>query len=249
MKRKILFPLLLAGAALTSCMSIALNHLGIFDKEAPLRVYTNGDKILAYMPMKHIGPKEFYANIKHKVDSLESEGFIVFLESVRLTDSLTEKEKEILDLKLRKMMGVHVDNKGYLDTVNNRLMGRRYKNKKGLINQPKYSLLGADSLTSRVVDVPVNEIIREYEQRYGTILLNPCDWTTAPEEKYKCGTEPRSQVNEMILDLRNQRIANAIAEEKHKKIAVLYGALHEWGIFKRLQAIDTAWVRQPRIIQ
>jgi hypothetical protein len=95
--------------------------------------------------------------------------------------------------------------------------------------------------------MPVNEVIKAYEKKYGRIQLNVCDYTTPMEHKYDCGGEPKSKVNSIILDERNKHLAGAITKDGHKKIAVLYGALHKSGMFDELKAIDTAWAYKPKI--
>jgi hypothetical protein len=237
-----LFIALVAVAALTaSCMSMALSVMGINKKESGLSVYSNGIKTMAYIPMKHIGPKEFYANVKNRVDSLQKKGYIVFMESVRVTDSLTAEERDTLNRKVRRLMGVTLGKGGYLDTINGRLMGRKFSNKRGLINQPRYTKLGVDTTTGRIVDVPMNVMIRQYEKQYGTIVLDDCDFATPLEDKYLCGREKRSQANDLILKYRNQHLADEIIAEKHTKIAVLYGAAHEKGLLAMLRAAEPLW--------
>jgi hypothetical protein len=162
----------------TSCMSLALSVMGITKEDFKFSVYSNGSKTVAYIPMKHIGPKEFYANVKCRIDSLQREGYIVYLESVSVKDSLTFEERDTLKMKIRRMMGVTLGKEGYLDTINGRLMGRKFKNRQGLVNQPPYVKLGVDTLTGKIVDVPMNELVKEYERLYGTIILDACDYTT-----------------------------------------------------------------------
>ncbi|AWH86057.1 hypothetical protein HYN59_13460 [Flavobacterium album] len=221
--------------------------IGAYDKESSVSYYSNADKTVAYIPMKHIGPKEFYGNVKSKVDSLQREGYIVFMESVRVTDSLTPQQKDTLKWKIRKLTGISISQSGYIDTINGTLMGHKFKNKKGLINQPRYSRMGVDTLKGRVVDVPMNHLIKAYEDEYGPIQLNDCDYVLAFDKKYECGRIATKESNAMILDYRNRHLAEAIVAEPSKKIIVMYGALHEKGMIKELKSIDSAWVAKPKL--
>ena len=45
----------------------------------------------------------------------------------------------------------------------------------------------------------------------------------------------------IILDYRNKRLAEFIAQSPAEKIYITYGAAHLPGMFKDLQAIDPAW--------
>ena len=243
---KIILLLLLCCSVFSSCLSLALNMIGAYEEEAEPHVYENGAKTMVYIPMRHIGLPQFYSDVKHNIDSLHNEGYIVFVESVKLKDSLSQAQKDTLELKLRKIIGTSLTGAGYLDTINHRLMGRKFKNRKGLINQPRYSKMGVDTVTDRVVDVPYNLLIAEYERKYGPVMLNPCDYTLPHEDKYDCGTEPSSQKDYIVLHYRNKALADSIRAEKHNKIAVIYGALHENGLFFELRKADSLWKRQSK---
>lgn len=222
-------------------MSIAVKVMGLDKKDAEVITFTNNDKTVAFIPMKHLGPKEFYADVKHLLDSLHNEGYIAYLESVKIMDSLPKEEVKLAHIKLRKMTGVYIGRGGYLDTINNRLMGRRFRNKQKLVNQPPYNKLGSDSLIDKLIDIPMNELVREYQSRFGPLALNDCDYVLKPEDKYNCGKEPGKQVNQIIMGYREQNLAANIAKEKNKKIAVVYGALHRNGLLRELRKIDTTW--------
>lgn len=243
MKPRLLITTALLFILCTSCLNLSLRVIGAYDTKAEPKAFTNNKKTMVFIPMHHIGLKEFYNDVHRLTDSLHNEGYIVFYESVKTKDSLTEEQKKILNLKLRKMVGVNIDTIGYLDTVNNRLMGRRFKNRKGLMNQPHPRLMGGDFTKDRVQDVPFNKLIAEYESRYGEIMLNPCDYNLRPHEKYECGKEPDDQVNAIIRGYREESLAKGIMEEENDKIVVVYGALHEWGLYKKLQALDSTWTR------
>lgn len=243
MKTKIVVLCVLAICA-SSCLSLGLKLLQIDKKDAEVVAFTNNDKTVAFIPMKHIGPIEFYNDVKHIVDSLHAEGYVAYLESTRITDSLTAEENRIVHLKLRKMLGHYLDKKGYLDTVNNKLMGRRFKNRMNLVNQPPYRKLGADTINDKVVDVPMNRLVQAYEAKFGPIELNDCDYVLKPEDKYECGKEPGRQVNKIIMGHREQHVAKSIMNDSNRKIIVVYGALHEWGLLRELKAIDSTWKRK-----
>jgi len=227
---------------LTSCMSIALSLMGVYKDEAEIETYNSNDRTMVYIPMRHIGTKGFYKNVTHKIDSLQDEGYIVFMESVAMdTLKVSKAKRDTIYLKMRKIAGVNISRSGYLDTVNNRLMGRRYKNRRDLINQPRYTVLGTDSIKDRIVDVPMDKLVEEYELQFGKIILNPCDYTTGPDEKYDCGKAPEGNKDYVVLTYRNKKLAEAIMNEPHKKIAVVYGALHETGLYNQLKQQDTTW--------
>lgn len=241
MKTKTLLFLTIISLMSVSCMSLALNLLGVYDPKAQTIPLTNEDRSVVFIPMKHIALKDFYTNVGHKTDSLQKQGYTVFLESVSVRDSLSKEEKDTLDLKLRRVLGTHVSKDGYLDTINNKLMGRNFKNKKGLTNQPRYYKMGIDTTKARVVDVPANVLIKQYEQEFGKIVLTDCDYNTKLEDKYTCGMLPKENRDKMVRTYREKYLAEAIMNEPNKKVVVIFGALHQEGLLKELKALDAKW--------
>ena len=247
MKRFALLLSFLAALSIVSCTSTAthyyLKSYGIYDENASVQVYTNFNKTVAYIPMKHIGPKQFYQNVTNKVDSLQAEGYIVFLEGTPVDSiNLTKAQQDTVKLKMRWVTGIAFNKKGYLDTVNETFMGMPFKNKKGIINQPRYRKLGIDTIKDRLVDVKMNLLIHEYESKYGKIKLEDCDYGTPIElDIYKCHPIDIDKRNYILLEYRNRMLAEGIMNEKHHKVAILYGAAHEPGMFEELKALDPNW--------
>ena len=67
---------------LTSCGQFmtnrALKKSGVFDTKSGLKVIENNQKKIIFIPMHHIGKKEFYDDVANKVDSLQNLNFSVF---------------------------------------------------------------------------------------------------------------------------------------------------------------------------
>jgi hypothetical protein len=49
---------------------MAYRYIGVFDKEAKEKRISNEKKELVFIPMHHVGKKEFYDDVKKKIDSL-----------------------------------------------------------------------------------------------------------------------------------------------------------------------------------
>ena len=244
MKFRSLFFLFIFAIFLSSCMSMALNSIDAYKDHNSVSFFSNGNKMVAYIPMTHVGKKEFYADIKNKVDSLQYNGYIVLMESVKVRDSLTGPQKDTLRRKVRRLLGVDLNGKGYLDTINGTLMGIKFKNKQGLINQPPYYKLGVDTLKGRREDVPINVLLKAYEEQYGEISLTDCDFTTPLGNKYNCMREVNNWMNEFVLGYRNRHLAAAIIDESNQKIAVLYGAMHHGGLLEELTKLDSTFTER-----
>lgn len=244
MKQKSLFLLLFIALLLTSCMSMALRSVGAYREHNSVSFFSNGNKMVAYIPMVHVGKKEFYADTKSKVDSLQRNGYIVFMESVRVKDSLTAPQKDTLRRKIRYLLGVDLNRNGYLDSVNGTFMGRKFKNKEGLTNQPKYHKMGVDTIKGRIEDVPMNVLLKAYEDQYGKIALSSCDFNTPFDQKYSCPRQVNNWMKEFVLGYRNRYLAAAIVNENNQKIAVMYGAMHYGGLLEELTKTDSTWTER-----
>jgi len=174
---------------LTSCATIfnkrIIKKLGVENEKTELKFIDSKEKEIIYIPIHHVGRKEYYNDIAHKVDSLQKLNYIVYYEGV-----IDDKEKDSLIrkkslLKLRKIMGFFPQGqKGYLDTTTNVIAGKiKYKGKYKLINQPNYKKLKVDSLTSIRSDVSLTDLITDFEKNYGQIKLDSCDYKTGFKDK------------------------------------------------------------------
>ncbi|MBL4746951.1 MAG: hypothetical protein JKY08_11380 [Flavobacteriaceae bacterium] len=188
--------------------------------------------------MHHVGNKDFFDDVAHKIDSLQKLDYTVFYESTRddkETDSLI---KETNGLKLRKLMGFFPGK--YLDTAKNVIAGKiKYKEKHKLIEQPNYNKLNVDSLTSIKADVSLSELISEFEKKHTEIKLDSCDFKFSLEDKnYKCKKANKSLQKifnkDYIKDYRNKYLAKKIINSKKNKILVIYGNAHYYGLSMEL---------------
>src|SRR5690606_30651477 len=92
---------------------------------------TNGEKMIVYIGVIHINTPEYYQKIKKDIDSLRAVGYSIMYEGILTTDSPQTKERqELLDRKLRKVLGVHTTN--YIDSTNQDM---KSFNVKGFVNQ------------------------------------------------------------------------------------------------------------------
>ncbi|MEP6467461.1 MAG: hypothetical protein ABJB05_14225 [Parafilimonas sp.] len=241
------FPLLILLFTFCSCYTTVFQFMGVMDKSPSLKSMTNPQKEIIFIPMHHIGKQAFYSNVKKQVDSLRNIGYSIYFEGVkfsRLNDSLVN---DTLSMKLRKLIGVDFrsmkSNGGYIDTVNNTFMGKKVKaiKRHKLVNQPKsYNFF--DTSVDRRVDVYLSDALNAFENKYKLIILNACDFSTKPGEKYQCGNI-KGDKKFVTRQYRNEFIATEIVKDSHNKIVLVYGAKHYKGILKELQLKDSTWKR------
>ncbi len=235
---------LLTALLFSSCLTnIALNSLGIAEKNATLKYATNGEKKIASVYIHHIGKKEYYDDVKYKIDSFLKEGFIVYFEAVRpgvFKDSL---KKDTIYKKARKISGIDFAsmkaNGGYIDTLNKTIFGKKikYVAKHNLINQPKYLITIPDSIHFRNVDGNIPELVDACEKKFGLITLSQYDFETKLGEKYKAKKDKKMS-NYFLEVYRNNLISESIISDPNKKILLIYGGKHFDGILENLIAAD-----------
>lgn len=204
--------------------------MDIFIKDEPkLEVLQHNmtGKTLAFLPMTHIAKPKFYEQVKFKVDSLRNEGFVIFYEGVSLTkeNDLDSLQKDTLYRKIRKLMGFHLGH-GYKEKENKSLPSA-FRNTKKYINQTKKNTGITDC--DYKVDIPIDKLIKRFEEDRIKIKLNDCDWETGLYEKYNCDDSYENDY--VVMQLRNEYILERIRFSKQQKIALVYGSGH----FKRMQ--------------
>ena len=241
--------ILLIFFTLTSCSLIftsrALKKTGVLDEKSELKIIKSKKQKILFIPMHHVGRKEYYNDVANKIDSLQNQNFTVFYEGVidsKETDSLTRKKSL---LKLRKIMGFFPQGqKGYLDTTTNVIAGKiKYKGQYKLINQPSHKQLKVDSLNSIRADISLTELITEFEKNNGEIKLDSCDYQFSLKGKeYKCKKAKRSLrkifEKEYVKSNRNKYLAERIFNSKKNKILIVYGDAHYTGLWYELYLLE-----------
>ena len=230
---------------LSSCGKIAMNSMGLLDKKIPLKYISNGEKKIVFFAIHHVGQKEFYDDTKRKIDSFMKMGYAVYFENVRPGAIKDSMQKDTIYRKARKITGVDFlavsSNAGYIDTVNQTVMGKKTKfiKKYKLINQPIGIIPFSDTINVRNIDASFVQLVRECENKFGTIKLEKYDFETNFGEKYKLQEKRNKDINKYFIYIfRNNLIVNTILNDKRDKIILVYGAAHFDGILENLQIAD-----------
>lgn len=243
MKKTALFISISILFTLQSCTNLALKAIGVTETDSEYYMMSNGNKTFAYIPMHHIGTESFYNSVAHDVDSFQKLGYKVYYEGVGKAD-LDSTETIIYKKKLRKLIGLNIEQ--YYDTTTKMIGGMiKYKGKLKLMNQPSYPQLKVNMDNAENIDVPVHKLIQAYEDAHGEIILDECDLNTELNTTYSCSGQKMSSsrkfLNQFVIEMRDQNLFNAIIEEQHDKILIIYGKKHFSGIKKKLIAHDPAW--------
>ena len=110
-----------------------------------------------------------------------------------------------------------------------------------MVVQPSHKELGVDQ-QDKNVDVANNQMVDRYEELYGEILLEEADFTVMPNSTYPRALRlPKDKVKSVLVDYRNEYLAQYIQSSTDKKILVLFGMGHMEGTFKQLRSLDVTW--------
>lgn len=236
-KLLLLIPLIVLSSCASKLVDFALKKNGVLDTKAVLQPLEYDDKKIVFLNMVHLGTKEYYADVKSKIDSLQKEGFFVMYEGLylRKSERIIKENDTVNYLKFRKVMGIdplveYSKMKPFSD----------YIVKYDLLDQPDYPELGITSKNSKAVDLPMSVLISELEKEKGIVQLSQCDYNSKlGSGAYTCGKVDKDlqkyMLESIVLDKRNKNIVEQIKQSSSKKIVVVYGKNHYSGIQKMLQ--------------
>ena len=213
-----------------------MQKFGVYDDEVMLKKYDSNEKEIVFIPMHHIGTENFYNDVELKIDSLKKMQFHFYIEGVAakvIDDSILRK--------FRKLTRNPIAKEGYKKNLDS-IFGAKLKLRKKIVDQPSFNELGIDSIYGENVDLSLDLLIENYENDYGAVILENCDFETSVYEKSTCYDKKISAENSenLMLNYRNDNILRRIDQEKKKKIAIIYGKGHLKGIARGL--LDRGYV-------
>lgn len=177
------------------------------------------NKTVKFIPMAHAGQPLFYDHVKAAILAHKKEGYTVFYEQIKGSKpaaSGAAPATDSLRLKFRKMIGTEPTRKTYS------ILKTFFP---GITVQPAYDSLGVTA-TDVNADVSTAQMVQLYEQLYGPITLDACDFKTpAGSGLYPC-TPLKHNIDPVIKDFRNRELAKMIKAAPQRKILVIYGAAH-----------------------
>lgn len=208
-----------------------LKLIGSYDPKVSYSTYTRDSEKVILIPNVHLAIEEQFENLEYRLDSLFNLGYTLYYEGSqgKAQDTLTR-------LKVNKLAGFNLGDMDY-----KKVLDKVIRNSKGdtqkLMMQPKFQLLGANEKNSKNVDMNLNEVVSAYENKYGEIQLNECDFLKFKNPKVKCKPSPKlpsKQTKEFVVDERNKYIISEILKENKNKIVMVYGRGHYPGMHELL---------------
>lgn len=192
------------------------------------RVFTfsNGTRLLYFIPMIHQAEPAFYEAVAGEVKSLKAQGSDLFYEFIDF-EAATLADKR----RIRAMLGVIPSPAFYAENVT-----------EGLEGQDNSMFLGFPGGGDVNVDLTPAELADAYENLVGPLGISDENLAT-PIDEFVMPTADAMQITRVTIDQRNRHLARAINEAKGNVI-VLYGAAHGAGTLKNLFSLDPSWRRE-----
>lgn len=198
------------------------------NKSFAISYYEKDNKRVAVVPMLHINKPGFYQMTKRKIDSLRDEGYKVFYESIE-TNVKDSVELDIYMRKFRFISGIALMD--YMDEKNEVFKGLQ---KGGYISQNDVDYGVNESIDIRT-DLNLEDLVIYYEQEYGEIKLNNCDYSTQLGYKYNCSKIDENRVYYILNTLRDNYVLNEIDNTSFEKVVLVFGRNHIMDIHSKIQ--------------
>jgi hypothetical protein len=210
--------------SLSSC-KIVSNLIVLHQKHAKVYIYKLGNKEIKFIPMHHLGKKEFYDDVRNIVITNKNNGYRVYYELMSSDFTADSLLYDTIRRKERKL-------KGFSGTYKENAEGSTFKK---YIQQPSYKDLGTDDNDIRA-DINCLQLINQWEKVNGPILLDSLDYNTPFNEKFSKGFfYTKKEYNKIIIEYRDAFLINLIKTNPDNKILVLYGAGHKKDFRKQLK--------------
>lgn len=232
MKKIVLFSLVVSMLlSIISCTRVAV---ALTNKKDPLRkktVWVKGDKEIIFIPMIHVAKPGYYEKVKDFLSQKRNEGYVVYYEGL-VTGAATPEERDTLTLKMRKIIGYHLC--GAYTNKENKSTPQYLKKYVG----QNMTNTGIDTLRDVRADMTVKELIAKIESERGEkIELESCDFETPLNAPYKCSNY-KQYYYRFTRKYRDDYLSNLLLNTSDKKIVVIYGGDHKWGVYPSLMDRD-----------
>lgn len=228
MKKIALFSLVVSMLlSIISCTRVAV---ALTNKKDPLKkktVWVKGDKEIIFIPMIHVAKAGYYEKVKDFLSQKRNEGYVVYYENLK-NGGKTSEERDTLTLKMRKIIGYHLC--GAYTNKENKSTPRYLKKYVG----QNMTNTGIDTLRDLRADMTVRELIAKIESERGEkIELESCDFETPLNAPYKCSNY-KQYYYRFTRKYRDDYLSNLLLNTSDKKIVVIYGGDHKWGVYPSL---------------
>ncbi len=186
------------------------------------------DKTIIFTPLTHFGQKIYYNSLRDSIVHWKENGYTIFYEGIIHEASEMDLDSISSDNIMRKWRkiagGEKVTREGYEE------LSEVFKN--GIV-QPENEDLGIDS-TDINADITLLDLVNKFEEYYGEVKIDSCDYATHLDSTYTCGKKLKGNLMPIIVDYRNTQLVEKVIITELNSIVVLYGLVHIKGMKKLL---------------
>jgi hypothetical protein len=179
--------------------------------------------------MSHLSKYENFEEVKDFINEKRNLGYQVYYEKV--TYDINSVDYKESSLKMRKLTGL---------TFGQKYLSKEQQKFRENVNEKKYTWqsnidYGLDFENDIHADYSLTDLIKAYEDKWGKVTLEQCDYNTPLDVEYTCSSHNKYQ--EVVHDLRNAKLLKHILDTIPKKKLIVYGLGHYYasgGIYLNL---------------
>jgi len=233
-------------------------------KPAPMPNITlsNGEKTVIFQAMSHVGTRNFYDTVINDIKEKKTNGYVYFFEWVQGgTEENTEKFDKAIWIKFDKNLYknfsklywvVYQDNSEFLWHINNLDFNVDLTIDEIIEHYEEWWVDDTGATTPMDVNEEILNTLAELNDKQLKVLvyinqailnfLIKSDWLRDIITEHVWN----AKLFDVILNKRNDVLANAVIQSEYDEIYVTYGLLHfEW-VLKLLQEDDVNWKEVER---
>lgn len=206
---------------------------------------STGTRTVVLFPMWHVAKSSEYARIADYLDTLKAHGYVTFCEGVLATDKYSDSlsissvselraicspndsvRLDTLRRKMRKILGQN------LGSMHDEMAFRH-----GMVVQT-IDMLRLTGDRDYWVDMTYADVIQEFEEKFGEIVLSQYDYECPLDsQEYKGKMDGRFSYLRSGHNKCNDKLARWILDSSFDKIAVVYGYAHihylQWSVLQK----------------
>lgn len=218
MSKSIILYLLFIIFLSTSCKSILTNIVTNRSIVKNAHYLQKGEQKVIYLPMSHLSKRKNFEEVKEFIAKKREKGYQVYYEKV--TYDINSEDYYETSLKMRKLTGL---------TFGQKYLSKEQKDFRENINEKKYIWqsnvdYGLDYKNDIHADYSLTNLVKAYEDKWGEVILEECDYNTPLDIEYKCSSLNKYQ--EVVHDLRNAKLLSHILDTIPKKKLIVFGLGH-----------------------
>ena len=223
----------------------------------PEYTLSNGEKTVIFQAMSHIWSEQFYTDIQKNITQAKQDDFVYFYEWVRpgsventqlFNQALWVELDGELYKNLSQLYGVtNQDNAIFLWLVNDQdynvdLSLDDIMERYNAVSQPELSQVQPLDMNSEILEI-LNELSENQLSVLRYINQSLLNFMIKSEgiQEFMSDMFSNQELFAIILDDRNELLADAIIESEYSKIYTTYGLLHFKWVLKLLQQHDPKW--------